>query len=101
DAAAGTLPPVSWLVEPGGVSEHPPHSVCAGENWTVQQLNAVMGNAAMWQETVVILTWDDFGGFYDHVVPPRKAPNTYIEYGLRVPTLLISPYSKTGFVDHT
>jgi phospholipase C len=100
DAAAGTLPPVSWLVEPGNVSDHPPASVCAGENWTVDQINAVMNNAQEWAHTVIILTWDDFGGFYDHVQPP-VGPNAASMYGPRVPAIIISPYARPGFVDHT
>jgi len=100
DAASGSLPGVSWLVEPGAQSDHPPSSICAGENWTVQQINAVMGNTALWAHTVIILTWDDFGGFYDHV-PPPVGPNGAIEFGPRVPAIIISPYSKPRFVDHT
>jgi phospholipase C len=100
DAANGTLPPVSWLVEPGNVSDHPPASECAGENWTVQQINAVMSNRQEWNHTAIILTWDDFGGFYDHVVPP-VGPNPAISYGFRVPTIVISPYAKQAYIDHT
>lgn len=100
DAAAGKLPAVSWLVEPHNVSDHPPAGICEGENWTVQQINAVMKNAALWSTTAIILTWDDFGGFYDHVAPP-KGPNSQIEYGFRVPTIVLSPYTKPGFIDHT
>ncbi len=100
DAQAGTLPAVSWLVEPTKVSDHAPSSVCAGENWTVQQINAIMNNPALWPNTAIILTWDDFGGFYDHV-PPPSGPNGLIMYGPRVPALVISPYSKAGTVDHT
>lgn len=100
DAASGTLPAVSWLVEPGGVSDHPPASICAGENWTVQQINAIMSNPAEWAHTAIILTWDDFGGFYDHVRPP-PGPNPQIQYGFRVPAIIISPYARPGYVDHT
>ncbi len=100
DAASGSLPAVSWLVEPGDVSDHPPHSICAGENWTVQQINAVMNNPTLWAHTAIILTWDDFGGFYDHVIPPR-AFNQKITYGYRLPLIIISPYSRPGFIDHT
>src|SRR5258708_17412858 len=63
DAAAGNLPAVSWLVEPHNVSDHPPAGICEGENWTVQQINAVMKNAALWSTTAIILTWDDLGDF--------------------------------------
>jgi hypothetical protein len=100
DARAGKLPAVSWLVSPPNISDHPPHSICAGENWTVKQINAVMSNAQSWKHTAVILTWDDFGGFYDHVVPP-KGPDGNLEYGFRVPTIVISPYARPGYVDHT
>ncbi len=97
DAKAGTLPQVSWLVMNEGVSEHPPHSSCAGENWTVRQLNGLMASPS-WSSTVVFLTWDDFGGFYDHVPPPHVNFNGY---GPRVPTIVISPWARPGFVDHT
>src|SRR5258708_75785 len=70
DATSGNLPTVSWLVEPGNVSDHPPASTCASENWTVQQINAIMNNPTLWAHTAIILTWDDFGGFYNHVAPP-------------------------------
>ena len=70
DATSGNLPTVSWLVEPEAVSDHPPASICDGENWTVQQINSIMQNPTEWAHTVIILTWDDFGGFYDHVPPP-------------------------------
>ena len=100
DAGSGNLPTVSWLVEPGAVSDHPPASICAGENWTMQQINAVMSSPTEWAHTAIILTWDDFGGFYDHVAPPA-GPNPQIEYGFRVPAIIISPYARAGFVDHT
>ena len=101
DAKAGKLPTVSWLVPFDKVSDHPALSnVCAGENWTVKQINAVMGNQTEWDHTAIILTWDDWGGFYDHVLPP-KGPNPYIQYGLRVPAIVISPYAKPGYIDHS
>jgi phospholipase C len=97
DAASGRLPTVSWIVTPAQVSEHPPASVCVGENWTVQMLNALM-QGPDWSSTAVFLTWDDFGGFYDHV-PPQQIDNYGL--GFRVPLLVISPYAKKGFIDHT
>jgi phospholipase C len=100
DAATGQLPAVSWLIAPWEDSEHPPASACVGENWTVAQINAVMSNPQLWAQTAIILTWDDFGGFYDHV-PPPKGPNSYLEYGFRVPTIVISPYARPGYIDHT
>ena len=96
DALNGKLPAVSWLVT-GDDSEHPPLSTCAGENWTVRQLNAAM-KGPDWNSTVVFVTWDDFGGFYDHVPPPTT--ETY-SLGPRVPLLIISPYARKGFVSHT
>jgi phospholipase C len=79
------------------MSEHPPYSTCQGENWTVEQLNAVM-RGPDWYSTVIFLTWDDFGGFYDHVPPPQID-----QFGLgpRVPLLIISPYARRGYVSHT
>jgi phospholipase C len=100
DAASGNLPTVSWLVQPGNVSDHPPYSVCAGENWTVSNINAVMNNPTLWASTAIFLTWDDWGGFYDHVAPPR-GENSVIMYGFRVPTIVISPYAQPGYVDDT
>jgi phospholipase C len=97
DAQTGNLPAVSWVVTQAAQSEHPPASVCAGENWTVEQLNAVMSGPA-WKSTVVFLTWDDFGGFYDHV-PPPIADN--FGFGPRVPLLIISPWARRGHITHT
>jgi phospholipase C len=96
DARNGRLPAVSWLVT-GFADEHPPLSTCKGENWSVQQLNAVM-QGPDWNSTVVFITWDDFGGFYDHVPPPHQG-----NYGLgpRVPLLIISPYARKGYISHT
>jgi phospholipase C len=97
DAAAGNLPAVTWLVSQGGSSDHAPWSICAGENWLVKQISAVM-NGPLWNSTAIFLTWDDFGGFYDHVPPP-----TADQFGLgpRVPMIVISPYAKPSYVSHT
>lgn len=97
DVRAGTLPAVSWLVTNEQESDHPPHSICVGENWVVRQLNALM-TGPLWSSTVVFMTWDDFGGFYDHVPPPQL---NYISYGPRVPTIVISPYARPRHIDHT
>ena len=96
DARNGKLPAVSWLVTGMGC-EHPPLSVCLGENWTVKQLNAVM-QGPDWNSTVVFVTWDDFGGFYDHVPPPVL---DNFSMGPRVPLLIISPYARKGYISHT
>jgi len=88
DIEAGKLPEVSWLTPSFVDSDHPPMSICQGENWTVRQINAVM-KSKYWQDTAVILVWDDYGGFYDHVPPPHV---DLFGYGLRVPGILISPW---------
>jgi len=96
DVRAGRLPAVSWLVSNEEVSEHPPYSMCVGEGWTVAHINAIM-RSPLWRSTLIVLTWDDFGGFFDHVAPPVK---DFISLGPRVPTILISPYARPGFIDH-
>lgn len=96
DVKRGKLPVVSWLVTREELSEHLPYSMCVGENWTVKQINAVM-ESKYWKSTVIVLTWDDFGGFYDHVVPPK---HDYISLGPRVPTIILSPYARAHSIDH-
>ena len=95
-AKNGTLPAVSWVVPSGEVSEHPPAPVSYGETYVTSLINAVM-HSPDWSSTAIFLAWDDWGGFYDHVVPPRVDQNGY---GLRVPGMVISPYARRGFVDH-
>jgi len=97
DANNGQLPNVSWIVMASSNSEHPPASSCVGENWTVRQLNAVM-RGPQWNSTAVFITWDDFGGFYDHV-PPPVADN--FGFGPRVPLIVVSPFAKSDFISHT
>ncbi|HET7482963.1 MAG TPA: alkaline phosphatase family protein [Actinomycetota bacterium] len=99
DARDGSLPAVSWVIPPYLQSDHPAgreaYSICNGENWTVETINSIM-KSPDWDSTAIVLTWDDFGGFYDHVPPPHVDL-----YGLgpRVPALVISPWSRPGFVD--
>jgi phospholipase C len=95
-ARNGRLPAVSWVVPSDQVSEHPDAPVSYGQTYVTSLVNAVM-RSPDWNSTAVFLTWDDWGGFYDHVVPPRVDRNGY---GLRVPGIVISPYAKTGYVDH-
>lgn len=97
DAQNGKLPAVSWLVPDTNNSDHAPSSVCTGENWIVQQINAIM-QGPEWNTTAIFLTWDDFGGFYDHAVP---ASPDYWGFGPRVPMIIISPYARAGTVVHT
>ncbi len=94
DVSSGQLPALSWLVAGLKTSEHPPESECRGENWTVQQINAVM-KSPLWSSSLIILTWDDYGGFYDHVAPPHLGAYSL---GLRVPLLLISPYTRPHLI---
>jgi phospholipase C len=96
DAKAGTLPAVSWVVPNGNVSEHPPGLISAGQAYTTGLINTIM-QSPDWSSTAIFLTWDDWGGFYDHVPPPQVDDQGY---GLRVPGLVISPYARQGFIDH-
>ncbi len=95
-AKRGTLPAVSWITPSGAVSEHPPAPVSFGQSYVTSVINAVM-RSPDWNSTAIFLTWDDWGGFYDHVVPPTVDVNGY---GLRVPGVVISPYAKRGYIDH-
>ena len=94
-ARKGTLPAVVWVVPSGDVSEHPPALVSAGQTFVTGLINAVM-KGPNWKDCAIFLSWDDWGGFYDHVVPPKVDENGY---GLRVPALVISPYARSGFID--
>ena len=95
-AKAGTLPAVSWVIPSGEVSEHPPGPVSFGQSYVTSLVNAVMASPD-WESSAIFLSWDDWGGFYDHVVPPQVDANGY---GLRVPGIVISPYARQGYVDH-
>jgi phospholipase C len=95
-AHAGTLPAVSWIVPNGTVSEHPPALVSAGQTYVTGLINAIM-DSPDWDSTAILLAWDDWGGFYDHVQPPVADANGF---GLRVPGLVISPYARAGYIDH-
>jgi phospholipase C len=96
DAKLGSLPAVSWITPNATVSEHPPGLVSTGQSYVTGLINAIM-NSPDWGSTAIFLCWDDWGGFYDHVVPPVVDQNGY---GLRVPALVISPYARRGFIDH-
>jgi phospholipase C len=95
-AQAGSLPNVAWIVPNGQESEHPPSLVSAGQSYVTGLINAIM-QSPDWYSTAIFLAWDDWGGFYDHVVPPTVDQNGY---GLRVPALVISPYARQGYIDH-
>jgi phospholipase C len=97
DVDNGRLPAVSWVMPPVAQSDHPGYGgLCDGENWTVETINAIM-RSPVWSHTAIVLTWDDFGGFYDHVPPPHVDV-----YGLgpRVPAIVISPWARPGSIFH-
>ena len=97
DLDQGYLGAVTWIVPPYNRSDHPGGaSLCDGENWTADLINRIM-RMPDWQHTAIVLTWDEWGGFYDHVAPPQ--PDRF-GMGVRVPMLVISPWARRG-VDHT
>lgn len=91
-----TLPSVVWIIPSGSVSEHPPSKISAGQTYVTEIINTIM-KSPEWNSTVILLSWDDWGGFYDHVAPPHIDENGY---GIRIPGLVISPFAKKGYVDH-
>jgi phospholipase C len=120
DAAAGTLPPVSWVLTHITQQEHPSAAPQDGEAALEAIIEAVTANPLTWPKTVVFFTYDENGGFFDHVpppTPPAAEPGEYVTavpslkttpigLGFRVPMLIISPFSRSGFVardtfDHT
>jgi phospholipase C len=96
DLARGTLPAVSYLV-PSGTSEHPPGSIQAGERFVRTLITSLMRSSA-WKSSAFMWTYDDWGGWYDHVAPPAV---DQFGYGFRAPALLVSAYARTGFIDST
>jgi phospholipase C len=97
DIANNELPQVSWVIPDGQDSDHPAGNTGCGPSWVTQVVNAI-GNSSYWSNTAIILTWDDWGGWYDHVPPPQIL-NSY-EYGFRVPMIVMSPYARSGYVSH-
>jgi phospholipase C len=97
DLRNGTLPHVSWLTPSAINSEHPPRNIQTGMWYVTHLINAVM-QSSYWNSCAIVVMWDDYGGFYDHV-PPMQVDE--YGYGFRVPALVISPYSRSGTVIHT
>jgi phospholipase C len=95
DAANGTLPSLSWLIPSVPDSDHPPYNISTGENWVATVVDA-LEKSPEWNSTALFVSWDEYGGFYDQVVPPVK--DAYGD-GLRVPLLAISPWVRQGSVD--
>ena len=107
DAAAGTLPQVSWIVAPYEYSEHPAASPSYGAHYTRAVLEALMGNQELWESTALFITYDEHDGYFDHVLPPAPE-STYadefigglpIGFGSRVPMIIASPWTRGGYVD--
>jgi phospholipase C len=96
DIQSHQLPTVSWVIPDGDQSDHPNNPEDTGPSWVATVVNAV-GNSPYWNSTVIFVTWDDWGGWYDHVAPPIY---NYYELGFRVPLIVISPYAKRHYVSH-
>jgi phospholipase C len=96
DLQNGTLPQVAFIV-PNGASEHPPGDIGRGSTFATSFIDGLMRSEA-WSQSLFVLTWDDWGGWYDHVAPPQIDSEGY---GFRVPALMISPYAPAGAVDGT
>jgi phospholipase C len=90
------LPAVTWVTPRFELSDHPPWSTSHAHNWVTDVVNGIM-RSPMWRHTAIFITWDEWGGFYDHVPPPQLDG---VGLGIRVPMLVISPYAKRGYIDH-
>jgi phospholipase C len=97
DVKNGQLADVSWIIGASGGNEHPPANVQTGQNAVADGIINLLGGSPYWPSLALFITWDDYGGFYDHVAPPQVDP---LGYGFRVPCLVISPFARKGFVDH-
>jgi phospholipase C len=97
DLHDGTLPPVSWILPNAEESEHPMTDVRVGMWYVTSVVNALM-KSPCWSSSVLVITWDEYGGWYDHVAPPRVDDDGY---GIRVPAIIVSPYARAGSIDHT
>jgi phospholipase C len=96
DLQAGKLPAVSYLV-PSGLSEHPPGDITVGQSFGITTVTSLMRSSA-WDSSVFVESWDDWGGWYDHVPPPQVDADGY---GFRVPGIIVSPYARDGNIDNT
>ena len=97
DVAENKLASVSWVIPTGAESDHAGGNDGSGPSWVASVVNAI-GNSAYWKNTVILIAWDDWGGWYDHVPPPLDAQYGYIENGFRVPLLVVSAYTPAGYV---
>jgi phospholipase C len=97
DISNNQLPEVSWVIPSGQASDHAASNDGSGPSWVASIVNA-LGSSQYWSNTAIFVTWDDWGGWYDHVAPPSIS-NSY-EYGFRVPLIVVSPYAKRGYISH-
>ena len=97
DIGQKALQPVSWVIPTGQDSDHASSNEGTGPSWVASIVNAI-GESAYWDNTVIFVTWDDWGGWYDHVIPPLDPTFGYYQLGFRVPLLVISPYTPAGYV---
>jgi phospholipase C len=95
DIARDTLPSVAWVIPDFQNSDHPGDNSDTGPSWVAQVVNAI-GESPAWKTTAVLILWDDWGGWYDHVAPPGV--RTYGGLGFRVPLIAVSPYAKSGYI---
>jgi phospholipase C len=98
DVDQGSLAQVSWVIGAPGGDEHPPADIQKGEHSVADDIVNKLGASKYWSSVAIFVTWDDYGGFYDHVVPPQVDG---FGYGFRVPCVVVSPYAKAGFIDST
>jgi phospholipase C len=96
DLSSGQLPAVAYLV-PSGLSEHPPGDITVGQSFATATITSLMRSSA-WDSSFFALTWDDWGGWYDHVIPPQVDGDGY---GFRVPAIFVSPYARRETIDNT
>jgi phospholipase C len=98
DISNGQLAAVSWVIPDGSASDHAGNATDTGPSWVANIVNAIGQSQQYWGNTAIIVTWDDWGGWYDHV-PPPQIRDSY-EYGLRVPLMVISAYAKPAYISH-
>lgn len=97
DIQTGSLQQVSWVIPGLLCSDHPASGAKAGPSWVSEIVNAV-GKSKYWNDTAIVILWDDWGGFYDNVAPPQI---NYTSLGMRVPMIVVSRYARRGYVSHT
>jgi phospholipase C len=97
DAADGQLADVSWVIPDKPESDHPGTGIDKGPSWVATVVNAI-GESSYWNSTAIIVIWDDWGGLYDNLNPPQLG---YGGLGFRVPTIIVSPYAKAGYISTT